>query len=193
MRIRTLLCISTLVGAGAGSLTSPTPPVALGTIGPSAQASRDLVDLRRIGHIGPVGRVQDQYLPVVEALIKAGPPAVPFLISKLEDRTRLPGYGSVLDFWPSVEVRHVALLVLTDFFTRPDGKTATVSGFTWDDILDRRSPDPPAWSIYAAFEEKNGRAAVRRKIDQLLAPHKGRLEWNAAERCFRRGSSGVRP
>ena len=41
----------------------------------SAQAKRDLVDLRQIGRIPSKGRVQDERLPVVERLITAGSPA----------------------------------------------------------------------------------------------------------------------
>src|SRR5262252_7276637 len=97
----------------------------------SAPVTRDLVDLRRIGPMPSKGRVQDQQLPVVEALIKAGPPAVTFLVSKLDDRTRIAGQEPVMDFWPRVEVRHVALVVLCDLLTRADEITPTVPGFTW--------------------------------------------------------------
>ena len=45
------------------------------------------VDLRRIGHIAPKGRVQDRAynpsIPEVDALIHAGTAAIPFLISPI--------------------------------------------------------------------------------------------------------------
>jgi hypothetical protein len=113
-----------------------------------AQAKRDLVDLRQIGHVASKGRVQDQQLPVVEALIKAGPAAVPFLVSKIEDRTPLPGRGTILDFWPRVEVGHVAFMVLCDLFTRSDGQTPTVAGLDWNHVLERPGDDLPAWELY---------------------------------------------
>jgi hypothetical protein len=150
-----------------------------------AQAQRDLVDLRHIGRIPSMGRVQDQGLPVVEALIKAGSPAVTFLLSKLDDRTRIPGHGAVLDFWPSVEVRHVALLVLCDLFTRADGMRPTVPGLNWDGILARRDQDAPAWEVYRRFVTQHGRSGVRLKVEQLLAPYGGNLVWDATEQCFR--------
>ena len=149
-----------------------------------AQTSRDLVDLRRIGHLSSKGRVQDQPVPVVEALIKAGPDAVPFLVSKLADRSRLTG-PPVLDFWPRIEVRHVALVVLCDLLTRSDGHTPTVPNASWDQILDRQEPDTAAWELYDRFVAKHGDDAVRQKGERLLAPYKGKLIWDAAERCFR--------
>ena len=149
-----------------------------------AQASPDLVDLKRVGHLFSKGRVQDQPVPVVEALIKAGPAAVPFLVSKLADRTRLPG-PPVLDFWPQIEVRHVALVVLCDLLTRADGRTPTVPDSGWDQILDRQDRDTASWELYDRFVAKHGDDAVRQKVERLLAPYKGKLIWDAAERCFR--------
>jgi hypothetical protein len=153
-----------------------------------AQAKRDLVDLRDIGRIASKGRVQDDPWPVVDVLIKAGSPAVTFLLSKLDDRTRVPGRGAVLDFWPRVEVGHVALIVLSDLFTRADGITPTVPGLNWDQILVRQSPDLPAWDLYYNFVAQHGRSGVRRKVEQLLAPCSGKLVWDATERCFRPGT-----
>lgn len=152
-------------------------------LGAQPQAARDLVDLRRIGHISK-GRVQDQDLPVVENLIKAGPASVPFLVSKLEDRTRIPGYGTVLDFWPRVEVGHVALFVLCDLFTEADGRTSTVPGLNCGDILEQ-DPDVPSWEVYDNFVAKYGRAGIRSRVERLVAPHRDRILWDATERCFR--------
>ena len=149
-----------------------------------AQASRELVDLRRIGHLSAKGRVQDQPAPIVDALIKAGPDAVPFLVSKLADRSRLSG-PPVLDFWPRIEVRHVALVVLCDLLTRADGRTPTVPNASWDQILDRQDADMPSWELYDRFVAKHGADAVRLKVEQVLAPYKSKLIWDAAERCFR--------
>ena len=125
---------------------------------PQAAATRDLVDLRRIGHIESKGRVQDQHNSVVDTLIKAVPSAAPFLQSKLEDRTRIPGFEA-LDFWPGVEVGHVALIVLRHLFTRPDGRTSTVPGFSWAEILGA-GQDTPAREVYRAFVVKHGRSGI---------------------------------
>ena len=145
--------------------------------------SSDLVDLRRIGHVTSKGRIQDQGVPVVEALIKAGPAATTFLISKLDDST--PIRGQVFDFWPTVEVRQVALVILCDLFTAPDGVTPTVSGVSWDEILERQSNDVPAWTLYDDYIARHGRTAVRAKVERLLAPSRDHLVWNTRDRCFR--------
>ena len=154
-------------------------------VSPSTQVKQDLVNLRRIGPMPSKGRVQDQQLSVVEALIKAGPPAVTFLVSKLDDRTRIAGQEPVMDFWPRVEVRHVALVVLCDLLTRADEITPTVPGFTWVEILDAHDPNLPAWEVYDRFVAQHGRSAIRRKVEQLLKPYSGALVWDATERCFR--------
>ena len=159
-------------------------------LGAPAQGKRDLVDLRHIGRMPLKARVQDEPSAVVEALVKAGLPAVTFLLSKLEDKTRIPGYGAVLDFWPRVEVGHVALIVLCDLFKRADGITPTVPGLSWDEILSRQSQDPPAWDVYDSFAAQYGRSGIRRKVEQLLAPYSGTLMWDATERCFRPKSDG---
>jgi len=154
----------------------------------TAPATRDLVDLRQIGRLAVKGRVQDQGLSAVEALIKAGSPAVTFLVSKLDDRSRIPGHGTVLDFWPRVEVGHVALIVLCDLFTAADGITPTVPGLNWDEILGRQSQDPPAWDVYDSFVAQHGRSGIRRKVEQLLAPYGGNVVWDGVDRCFRPGT-----
>ena len=152
-----------------------------------APAMRDLADLRKIGRLPFKGRVQDVRSPVVEALVNAGPPAVTFLLSKLEDRTRIPGFGTVLDFWPRVEVGHVALIVLCDLFTRADGVTPSVPGLNWDEILGRQNQDLPAWELYDRFVAQHGRSGIRRSVEQRLAPYSGNVVWDATERCFRPG------
>ena len=154
-------------------------------VGAPEQPRRDLVDLTRIGPLRAKGRIQDEHQPVVDTLITAGVSAVPFLVSKLEDRTRIPGREPVLAFWPRVEVRHVALLVLCDLFTRADGSTSTVAGLDWDEVLERRDRGAAAWELYDGFVSKHGRAGIRLKVEQLLAPYKDRIVWDAAERCFR--------
>jgi hypothetical protein len=95
----------------------------------SAQPAPLRVDLARIGQIAPKGRVQDKYynpdLPVVAKLIEAGPRAIPFLVSKLEDKT--PVKGHVIDFWLDVRVGDIAWIILCDFFTTADWQHSTIN------------------------------------------------------------------
>lgn len=158
-------------------------PISPGPLVFAGRAAGDLVDLAKISPRMGKGRVQDGKDPVVEALIAAGVRAVPFLVAKLDDRTRLP--VPVIDFWPQMEVRHVALFVLCALFTPRDATIPTVPGLTWDDVLERRDRDLPAWELYDTFVAKNGHAAIRVKVDKLLAPYRDKLVWDRAERCFR--------
>jgi hypothetical protein len=144
------------------------------------------VDLSKIGHIAPKGRVQDKeynpHLPVVDALIEAGTDAIPFLVSKLEDETEVEGH--VMDYWPSLRVGDVALVILTDFFTRPDWKHSTIPGFTLDEILERRTEDIAAWAVLDEYIKKHGRDGLRRKVEKLLEPYDWQLAWDAQQQCY---------
>ncbi len=63
-----------------------------------------------MGRIAPKSRVQDRdynQLPVVEQLIAHGKESIPFLISKLDDETKIVGH--VIDYWNQVYVGDVAL------------------------------------------------------------------------------------
>jgi hypothetical protein len=144
------------------------------------------VDLAKIGHVSPKGRVQDgdyNELPVVDGLIAMGPSAIPFLVSKLDDERRVE--GKVFDFWNDVRVGDVALAILCDFFLAADWKTSTLPGLEWDTLLDRRSPDAPSSAVLATFIKKHGRTEIRRRVVTVLQAHGGRFNWDEKERCFR--------
>ena len=144
------------------------------------------VDLKQIGHIASKGRVQDKEynrnLAVVDALIQAGPAAIPFLVSKIEDETEVD--GAVLDFWPHVCVGDIALVVLTDFFRTSDWLTCSVPGLEWDKLLERSDPSTPTWVVLQDFIARHGRMGLRQKIEGFLSPHEGRFVWDDKERCF---------
>ena len=144
-----------------------------------------LVDLGQIGHVASKGRVQDkaynQHLAVVDGLINAGPAAIPFLVSKLEDDTEIS--GPVFDYWPRVTVGDVALVVLIDLFTTPDGR-ASVRDLAWDRLLHRQGRDLPAWEILADFVGKHGRERLRLRVESILNPHADHLVWVAKGMYF---------
>jgi pseudouridine-5'-phosphate glycosidase len=51
-----------------------------------------------MGHIAPKGRIQDteyNQLPIVEQLTAHGKESIPFLISKLEDETKIEGQSLI--------------------------------------------------------------------------------------------------
>jgi hypothetical protein len=152
----------------------------LGVVAPTS------VDLAKIGHVSPKGRVQDKdynNLPVVDGLISMGPSAIPFLVSKLDDERRVE--GKVFDFWNDVRVGDVAFAILCDFFLAADWKTPTVPGLEWDKLLDRRSSDAPSGTLLATFITKHGRTEILRRVETLLHAHAGAFSWDEKERCFR--------
>lgn len=141
------------------------------------------VDLAKIGHVQPKGRVQDgNSLPVVDQLISMGPPAIPFLVSKLEDERLVEGH--VFDFWSDVRVGDVALVVLCDLFLAADGRSSTVSGLQWDSLLDRRDQDVAASTLLRAFVAAHGRAEIRRRVESALRAHPRGFVWDEKGRDF---------
>jgi hypothetical protein len=156
--------------------------VVLGFGGASARSGQ-FPDIAQIGPVVSKGRIQDNSRSaVVAALVEAGPSAIPFLVSKLEDNTEVKGH--VFDYWPRVAVGDVALVLLVDLFTTPDGAT-TIPGLTWDDLLGRSSKDVAAWDVLADFIKQNGRAGLRRKVVGILNADKVRYSWDPSRLCFR--------
>ncbi len=150
-----------------------------------AAAQKLTVDLRKIGHIAPNGRVQDkEYNPnlsVVDQLISAGPDAIPFLVSKLEDSTVIR--GRVLDSWPRVRVGDVAWFILYDFFTTRS-LVSTLPDPGLFAIIGGEDQGQPGWKSWAAVVRKYGRAGIRKGVEAILKPYQGKFLWNPAERCF---------
>lgn len=144
------------------------------------------IDLREIGSIAPKGRVQDKEynpsLPIVDQLIELGPKAIPFLVSKLKDKTLIKGH--VLDFWTEVHVGDVAFFILCDFFTTADWRNSTIAP-ALTSIIEDRNPDTPGRIAWWAQIKKDGRAGIRRKVERILNPYKGRFYWDSKELCFR--------
>jgi hypothetical protein len=144
------------------------------------------IDLSQIGPTAPKGRVQDKeynpHLPVVDALIEAGPDAIPFLVSKLEDETEIEGH--VFDYWPRVYVGDAAFRILRDFFTTPDWQHSTVSGFCGNELIERDNYRIAFSSAFAEYIAAHGRRELRRKIENLLRPYDGQFAWDPQMRCF---------
>ncbi|HZS07386.1 MAG TPA: hypothetical protein VFD58_21295 [Blastocatellia bacterium] len=144
------------------------------------------IDLTRIGHISSKGRVQDtdyNQLPVVDRLIEKGTAAIPYLISKLGEKTELK--GNTVDFWAKVTVGDVALFILMDFFTDSGWKKTTIPGVGWDEMLERRNPDLTAEQVLREYEAKHGRRAIKAKWQKIWNENKDRLYWDKSEKCFR--------
>jgi hypothetical protein len=150
-----------------------------------APAQKLIVDLRKIGHIASNGRVQDKEynpnLPVIDSLIKAGPEAIPFLVSTLEDSTVIR--TKVLDSWPKVCVGDVAWFILYDFFT-DRSLVSTLPDPGLFAIVGSADQGQPGWKSWASVVRKLGRAGIRKGVEAILKPYQGKFLWNPVERCF---------
>jgi hypothetical protein len=150
-----------------------------------AGAQKLKVNLRTIGHISPQGRVQDKdnnpNLPQIDELINAGPEAISFLVSKLEDTAVIK--GKVLDGWPRVRVGDVAWFILYDFFTtRSQVPTLPEPGLFA--IFGGENLNQPGWASWSAVVRKTRRSGIRKGVEAILAPYKGKFVWDDKERCF---------
>ena len=145
------------------------------------------INLADIGAIGPKGRVQDteyKQLPVVERLIAHGKESVPYLISKLDDETKIGGH--VVDYWYDVRVGDVALIILTDFFTDSTWQKTTISGVGWDKFLERGDDtNLTGEQLLRNYISKYGRTKIKERWQQIWQEYRNEIQWDEKERCFK--------
>lgn len=145
------------------------------------------IDLSKIGHIAPIDRVQDKeenQLKVVNDLIANGKDSIPFLISKLEDKTKIN--EPVLDFWGEIRVGDVAFVILTDFFSGASSHhKETITGVGWNEFLGCTNSDVPAQNCYLDYVEKHGRKTIKSRWQKIWEENKDKIYWDEAERCFK--------
>lgn len=153
---------------------------------PAARKSKDLkeIDLTRIGHIAPKGRVQDKefnQLEVVDQLLEHGAASIPFLIGKLEDETRIE--GPVVDYWNQITVGDVALIILSDFSIDSKGKE-TIPEASWDRFLQRANQNMSAPELMDRAIAKHGRRGLKAKWQKIWTAWEEKIFWDDKERCF---------
>lgn len=145
------------------------------------------IDLTAIGAMAPKGRVQDRDyndLPVVNNLIQHGKQAIPYLISKLDDETKIKGH--VVDYWSDVRVGDVALMILTDLFTDSTWQNTTIPGVGWDEFLQRGNHKSlTAEQVLRNYISKHGRSAIKKRWQALWLKYRNQLFWDQNDRCFR--------
>jgi hypothetical protein len=148
------------------------------------------IDLATVGAIAPKGRVQDaeyNHLPLVDQLIAHGRESIPYLISKLDDETKIEGY--VVDFWNEVRVADVALIILTDFFTDHTWQNTTVPGVGWDQFLKRGANSSiTAEQVLRNYISKHGRSKIKERWQQIWEKYRHQIGWDETERCFKPSS-----
>jgi hypothetical protein len=137
---RCLLTILLLLLAScrAGTVTPHNNVAAQPAGGRSPVRSLTEINLAEIGALAPKGRVQDAEYnrsPVVEELLAHGKESIPYLISKLDDETKINTH--VVDYWYEVHIGDVALIVLSDFFTDRGWQKTTIPAVGWYQFLER--------------------------------------------------------
>ena len=178
-----LLLLASCRGATAVQVekVAPERPKSVSTV------SLSHVDLLKMGHIAPKGRVQDpdyNQLPVVEELIAQGKDSLPYLISKLDDETKID--RPIVDYWSDVRVGDVALIILTDFFTDSSWQRTTVAGVSWDEFLERKNRQSlTAEEVLRDYIAQHGRKEIQDRWKDTWARYSDRLYWDEKERCFR--------
>lgn len=154
---------------------------------PSTASPQRQVDLTKIGHIAPKGRVQDRdynQLPVIDELIGQRKEAIRFLISKLGDETKIN--TPVMDYWGEVRVGDVALIILTNFFTDSTWQRSTVAGVGWDEFLKRGNrTELTGEQVLRSYIARHGRKDIQQRWQRIFAQHGSNLYWDDKERCFR--------
>jgi hypothetical protein len=145
------------------------------------------IDLSKIGHLEPKGRVQDkdyQNIEIIDDLIAHRKDSIPFLISKLDDATVI--HDHVMDYWPEVTVGDVAFFILSDFTLDSTWTKQTVPGTNAAEIFEAKAdPNTPAWEYYEAQIRKHGRRFVKAKWQEIWNKYKDRIVWDDKERCFK--------
>ena len=182
-----LTCLLVLPGCGVTSTPEPVKTATPETVHrnlPTVPLSQ--IDLSKIGAVAPKGRVQDtdyHHLPVVENLIAHGTEAVPFLIGKLDDETRIKDH--VFDYWYQVRVGDVAFVILTDFFTDPTWRKTTIPNVGYDTFLGRTNADITSEQLLRNYIAKHGRHDITTRWRAIWAQYKDRVYWDENDRCFK--------
>jgi hypothetical protein len=145
------------------------------------------IDLSQIGLLGGKGRAQDpsyhEDMLVVNQLLSHGKEAIPFLISKLDDETKID--YPIVDYWYEANVGDVALILLTDFFTNTDEKTSTIRGMDWDTFLERgTNREIMGEELLRRYIKRNGRKKIKQRWQVAWDQNKDRVYWNEKETNF---------
>ena len=165
----------------------PSPPDVKTPVAQQSRVRFAQIDLSKIGPVAPKGRVQDtdyNHLPVVESLIAHGTEAIPFLIDKLEDETKIQTH--VFDYWSEVRVGDVAFVILTNFFTEPTLKNTTIPGVGYDAFLKRElNSNVTGEQLLRDYIVRHGRDDIAKRWRQIWDQYGARAYWDEKDRCFK--------
>ena len=150
-------------------------------------ASTAAFDLMAIAQLGGKGRIQDQEYqpkdPQIAAILATGKDAIPLLIKALESER--PYKDSPNSFWPNMVEGDVALIVLSDLFLDPTWQRSALPELCWDNLLERKGLDVPAWDLLHAFVTVHGRVAVANRWRQVWEKEGPKVQWDHGGRFFK--------
>lgn len=183
----TLVAILLLAGCGGGTRAT-VEKSAVERPGSTSLALRLTdINLAEVGALTPKGRVQDReynQLPVVEGLIAHGKESIPYLISKLDDETKIAGH--VVDYWHDVRIGDVALIILIDLFTDSTLQKTTIPGVGWDEFLERgNDTNLTGEQVLRNYISRHGRTKIKERWQHLWEANKDEILWDEKERCFK--------
>ena len=191
MKKTLLACIVTLSLAGCGRADA-VRPIRLGdanapvNAAPSPETRLSEINLAAIGHMASKGRVQDREynrLPVIEQLLAHGKNSIPYLISQLDDETKIEGH--IKDYWSDVRVGDVALIILTNFFTDKSWRRTTIPGVGWDEFLGgENGASITGEQRLRNYLARRGRKSIKERWQRVWEQHGENIRWDDEERCF---------
>jgi hypothetical protein len=121
---------------------------------------------------------------VVEQLIAQGKESIPFLISKLEDETKIE--DRVIDYWNQVHVGDVALVILSDLFLDRNWERSTIEGMNWDEFLGRGNDKKiTGEQLLRNYVERYGRKRIKERWQNVWEKYQQRIFWDEQERAFK--------
>ena len=152
----------------------------------SPERSLTEINLAEIGALAPKGRVQDaeyNQSRVVNELIAHGKESIPYLISKLDDETKVDTH--VVDYWYEVHIGDIALIILKDFFTNRTWEHTTIPGVGWDEFLERGNDrNLTGEQVLRNYIARHGRRDIKTRWQQIWETHQQRIFWDQTEGCF---------
>ena len=148
------------------------------------------VDLSKIDHFCPKGRVQDKdynrHLPVIDALLEQGTNCIPLLIGMLTNQVEID--HQIVDYWPLITLGDAAFIILTDLTTDSSWKKSTIPGASWDEILGSKADTNILIPVYCQlqdFKDEHGSKEIQRRWQKIWQEHQEQIYWDAMDRCFK--------
>ena len=120
---------------------------------------------------------------ILADLIANGKASIPFLITRLDDETKIE--NRVIPFWYEQSVGDVALVTLFHLFSDDRTMRSTIPGFGYDDFLERGSDkNLTGEEVLRRYIRRHGRKDIKSRWQKMWESNKQKLYWDADCRCF---------